>query len=88
MIYEEITGLKGNAYQIKIALKDRICLSNQLTANFIKISHQMMKLYACEGSIISLKDAAIFISFWNHNLFIFSKMKMKDLPYIFCSILM
>ena len=53
--------LKGNAYHI-IKEKERIWLSNQFAANFMKIYPEIKKLYAFEVSIISFMEAAIFVS--------------------------
>ena len=46
----------------KRALKERICISNQFAANFIKIYREIKKIYAFEVSIISFMEAAIFVS--------------------------
>ena len=45
-----------------LALKDKINMSNKFAANFVKFYQEIKKLYTFEVSIISLMDAAIFVS--------------------------
>ena len=69
-------SLKANTHQIKHSFKDRICMSNQFAANFVKFYQEIRKLYAFEVSVTSLMHAAIFVSLWHHYLLIiYSKMK-------------
>ena len=42
------------------------CMSNQFAANFVKFYKEIKKLYAFEVSIISLMDAAVFVSLSNN----------------------